>query len=73
MKQLIYVVILCFYSLPIFSQKWECNVTTFLNPAFKGKIPIYENLSKEKILDYLKNDESNENIISFQIKNKSII
>lgn len=65
MKQFIYVFILCLCSLPIFGQKWECNVTTFLNPAFKGEIAVYENYSKGKILSYLKNDESNENIISF--------
>lgn len=68
MKQFIYVFILCLCSLPVFSQKWECNVTTFLDPEFKGEIAVYENYSKEKILGYLKNDESNENIISFQIK-----
>ena len=52
MKQFIYVFILCLCSLPVFSQKWECNVTTFLDPAFKGEIAVYENYSKEKILGY---------------------
>ena len=61
----------CVATLALFSQELEveCNSSVFLDLEYKDSIPFYDS-HNGKIIDYLKHDWENEDVLGFDINKK---